>query len=627
MSQQLSHIKILFQRLCIVLLAFMLFRVLFYLFNYSTFGHVSFTEWVHIFHGGLKFDLSAIAYFNLPVIVFSLLPFSFRQKKGYKSVITVLFFIVNALAFAIAISDFEYYKFNNKRLTSEIFTIVGEGTGFFFEFVKGYWHVFLLFFSFLGGAIFLYRKTSKQETVFKEKFFAQLILFVVCIGITVFLARGSTQLKPLSPISAADYIDIKKAPLVTNSPFTMLVSFTKKGFDDIKYFEPDKLQKYFDINRQYHTVPPEEKENVVIIILESFSTEFMGLLNSYKGYTPNLDTIASKALVMRNATANAERSNKGVASILASLPALMNDAFVASAYQDNCLVGVGSCLKNMGYHTSFFHGGTNGTMNFTSLAGCVGIDHYYGRSEYNNEKDFDGAWGIYDEEFFQYFARNLGTFPQPFFSTIFTLSSHHPFSIPARYKGKFPQGPVEVLESVGYTDYALGKFFEYASKQPWFANTLFVITADHPFQIDTHYLPEYEASPRGYAIPLIFYKPTSIKHEIKHDIVDQIDILPSILDHAGYSNHFKAFGHSVFNIDDEGYGFQYQDQMYQIFDSTHVLYFNGNKSVGLYNYVKDSKEITNLDKVDLKEKETLENKMKAIIQTHNHTLIKNDYCD
>ena len=623
---QFNHIQVLLKRMGIILLAFMLFRIAFYLFNFSLFGWLGFIDICNIFQGGLKFDVAAICYFNLPIIFLSLIPFPFRQKKWYKTVLKVLFYAVNAFAFAIAISDFEYYRFNNKRLTVEIFDIVGEGTGFFFEFVKGYWHIFTMFFASIIGTEFLYRKTSKSVLRFKENFLVQFLMFILSIGILVLLIRGDYKGKPLSPIMASDYVNIKLAPLVTNSPFTMLISSTKDELEEKKYFNSKELRKVFSIDRQYHNQMPENKKNVVIIILESFSTEYIGSLNNYKGYTPFLDTLVSKSLVMRNATANAERSNKGVSCILASLPALMDEAFVVSLYQDNCVVGLGTCLKEMGYNTSFFHGGTNGTMNFNSFAGTVGIDHYYGRTEFNNEKFYDGAWGIYDEEYLQYFAKNLSTFSQPFFSTVFTLSSHHPFPIPARYKGKFPKGTVKVHESIGYTDYALGRFFETASKQPWFNNTLFVITADHPFQIDTHYLPEYLTSPRMYAIPIIFYKPNEIKPEIKLNIVDQIDILPSILDITGYPNSFKAFGHSIFSNDDEGYGFQYQSQMFQIFDSSSVLFFNGQTAVGLYDYKVDPKSQNNLIGKDTVKQKRLEDKIKAIIQTHNHTLIKNDYC-
>ncbi len=84
-------------------------------------------------------------------------------------------------------------------------------------------------------------------------------------------------------------------------------------------------------------------------------------------------------------------------------------------------------------------------------------------NEYGNKKDFDGYWAIWDEEFFQYFAGKLSGFPQPFISVIFSATSHHPFILPERYTGKFPEGPHPINRCIGYTDMAVRRFFESAS--------------------------------------------------------------------------------------------------------------------------------------------------------------------
>ncbi len=363
----------------------------------------------------------------------------------------------------------------------------------------------------------------------------------------------------------------------------------------------------------------------MIIILESFSTEFIGSLNNYKGYTPFLDSLISQSLVFRYAVSNAERSNKGIACVLTSIPALMDEPLITSPYRQSVTTGLGNCLKRLGYHTSFFHGGTNGTMCFDTFVKTVGIDNYFGRSEFNNEKYFDGFWGIYDEEFFQYFAGTLNTFPEPFMSVIFSLSSHHPYMIPAKYKGKFPRGPQEVSESIGYTDFALRRFFETASKQSWFKNTLFVITADHPFKIDDHYLPCYKPTARKYSVPIIFYKPGEIKHEINTCIIQQIDIMPSVLDHSGYPFSFNSFGNSVFSENKKCYGYQIRNQIFQVFDSKYILYFDGKKPISLYNYISDTLENVNLLKKEPAKREELENFIKAAIQKYNHTLLSNNH--
>jgi phosphoglycerol transferase MdoB-like AlkP superfamily enzyme len=605
---------------------FTFFRLLFYVFNYSRFGKIGLCDAFPILAGGFRFDVAAIIYFNSLFILLSLIPLPVRQKGWYQVTIKVIFYLFNTVALIIAIADIEYYQFNNKRLTFDILSIANEGQGMFIQYLKDFWHLFLILIIVLAIIEFFYRKPSRNFSNFIEKPGLQIIIFFIGILFSVFCALGSLSFKPLSPVKASQYAVINKTPLVTNSPYTFVFSISQCKLQEKKYFTQNELEKYFTLKRQYHSAIPREKENIVIIIVESLSAEFIGSLNGYKGYTPFLDSIIGQSLVFRNATANAERSNKGITCIFSSLPSLMNESFIESVYHDNCITGIGTCLKEIGYHTSFFHGGTNGTMNFTSLCKATGIDNYYGRTEFNNEKYFDGKWGIYDEEFLQYMAKNLDTFKQPFFSAVFTLSSHHPFSIPQKYHGKFPQGPSDVLESMGYSDYSLKRFFETVSKEPWFKNTLFVITADHPFEADGHFLPEYKHQARKYAIPIIFYKPNEIKHSISLRIANQVDILPSVVDREGYQKCFKAFGHSLFSDTLQNYGYQMWGPVYQVFDSINILYFDGFKALGLYNYNADPEDKNNLYNIDTIKSIEMEREFKAIYQTYTNTLVHNNYC-
>ena len=109
-------------------------------------------------------------------------------------------------------------------------------------------------------------------------------------------------------------------------------------------------------------------------------------------------------------------------------------------------------------------------MGFDNFAYAAGIDEYYGMNEYVKNKDFDGNWGIFDEEFLQFYATKLNSFKEPFVSSVFTLSSHHPYTIPEKYKGKFRKGPLKILEAVSYSDFSLRQFFKTASKMSWYEN-------------------------------------------------------------------------------------------------------------------------------------------------------------
>ena len=161
-----------------------------------------------------------------------------------------------------------------------------------------------------------------------------------------------------------------------------LHSLNAKKTPQTAYFSPEELPKYFTTTRSYNNSLENKNMNVVFIIWESLSADFIGSLNGYPGYTPFLDSLIAQSLVFTHAYANAERSNKGIPAILSSFPSLMNTAYVSSSYQDNCMTGISNYLKKLNYHCSFFHGGNRGTMNFYSYTKRIGFDAYYGREEF-----------------------------------------------------------------------------------------------------------------------------------------------------------------------------------------------------------------------------------------------------
>jgi phosphoglycerol transferase MdoB-like AlkP superfamily enzyme len=260
-------------------------------------------------------------------------------------------------------------------------------------------------------------------------------------------------------------------------------------------------------------------------------------------------------------------------------------------------------------------------MGFDAFMNIAGFDHYYGKSEYDNNDDFDGWWGIWDDKFFNFYAHKLNEFPQPFMSSIFSVSSHHPFMVPAEYESKFKDGREPILKCVEYTDYALKKFFQEASRMSWFKNTLFVITADHT---SSNVLFDETRTAWGlYSIPLIFYDAENNLSGIKSEIAQQIDIMPSVLGYLHYDKPYLAFGRDVFHADGEPFAFNYRDNVYQLFQGDFLLEFDGVKSVGLYNFKSGNINPKNLVDDMPAEVKTMELKVKAIIQQYNNRLIDN----
>ena len=168
----------------------------------------------------------------------------------------------------------------------------------------------------------------------------------------------------------------------------------------------------------------------MVLIVESFGNEWVGAAGAKKSFTPFLDSLTTESLYFKNGIANGKKSIEAVPSIFASLPSLLEIPYISSQYGNNRIEGLPRILKKEGYTSAFFHGATNGSMKFNGFAAQAGFDHYYGRTEYNNEKHYDGSWGILDEYFNPWTARKLSTLKQPFLASLFTLSSHHPFYIP-----------------------------------------------------------------------------------------------------------------------------------------------------------------------------------------------------
>ena len=300
----------------------------------------------------------------------------------------------------------------------------------------------------------------------------------------------------------------------------------------------------------------------------------------------------------------------------------MNESFIQSGYAAGRFTGIAGLLKPRGYTTAFFHGGTNGTMGFDSYSKLVGFDHYYGRSEYNNERDYDGKWGIRDEEFFQFAANTINGFKQPFIATFFSLSSHHPYYVPGKYVNIFRTGKLPIQQSIMYADYSLGEFFHTAQHMPWFKNTLFVITADHTSE---GYYPYYQTDVGQYAIPLLFFKPGSDLQGKSKAIAGQTDVMPTVLNYLGFDKNYLAFGADLFDskASADNFSIHYISGLYGLIKDGYYMEHNGMKCTSLFNLAKDPLLKENLVSKSNPEQKKLDLFIKAYIQQYNNRLIEN----
>jgi len=425
-------------------------------------------------------------------------------------------------------------------------------------------------------------------------------------------------------MSASRFVTSNEIPLVLNTPFTIIRTMGKDNLQIKEYLPENIAQKYFNpIYFPAKTIQKfNKKQNVVIIVLESFSKEYIGYFNKdCKGYTPFLDSLFNNSLVFNNSFANGKKSIESLPAILAGIPSLSETPYVLSKYSTNKIIGLPAILKKNGYNTSFYHGGVNGTMGFDNFSHLAGCDNYYGKKEYPFKEDYDGNWGIWDEPYLQYFATQLNKKNQPFFSVIYTLSSHHPFKIPTKYSQKFKEGKSEILKCISYTDYSLKEFFNNIKKYEWYKNTLFVITADHTSGALSNI---YSNKIGTYSVPIVLYNPgDSSLIGTNNNIVQHADIMPTVLSYLNISDTIICFGSSAFDTTKFHFSINYINGNYQITKKNFLLLFDGDKSVALYNFINDEYLKNNLINENNNVRQELENDIKSIIQCYNNRIIKN----
>jgi phosphoglycerol transferase MdoB-like AlkP superfamily enzyme len=625
MTTYFKQIGNLLYRILVLIVLYSLSRLFFFCINYQTFSGNDAFGILKVFFYGIRFDYSSIIQYNLLFILLYLLPFNVVYSRWYYRIVDFFFYVVNFFLLLTNFVDAEYFKYTGKRSTADLFNYIflsNDVAVLLPQFLKDFWYIGLVWVvSVLAGILLLKRLPfrSQQHAFNSRSWIFAGVLTILVWGILFLGARG-TGLKPIRIITAARYSDSQNIPLLLNTPFSILHTIQAEIIKPIQYFDDTTMNKIYTPEQVIEGNKPKRKVNVMIIILESFSKEFIGYLNGGKGYTPCFDSIMSKGLVFENAMANGKRSIEAVPALLAGLPSFTDESYISSRYSGNKLLALPSLLKAEGYHTSFFHGGRNGTMSFDEFSHVSGIENYYGLNEYTGPEAFDGNWGIYDEEFLQFYAGKLNSFPQPFFTAVFTLSSHNPYTIPEKHKNDFKDTPNELVRSIRYADFALGKFFQTISKSSWFKNTVFVFSADHTA---TEQSKRYANRAGMFRIPIVYYFPgdTAI-HGRSLRVTQQSDVMPSLLDYMGIHNPFVAFGTSVFSKE-KGFAVNYLGGIYQYYAGDYMLSFDGEKSTALYNITRDQTLKKNILKDSVLIVTSMEPKLKAVIQQYNSRILRN----
>lgn len=489
---------------------------------------------------------------------------------------------------AINAVDVPFFAFNTRRTSYDALKLLWpEFWAQFPQFAVNFWPVSLGSILVFGLLLRSFRSYPKVEKVpFSSVSLA--LFFWAASG--AFLIRNSVQLKPLMPGAAFTLSQPEAGHGVLNTPFLLFKTLEMQSLAYQRWLPEEEIRSVLamDSGGLGPLVGFLKSHNVVIFILESFATEYTGLEGNRNSFTPFLDSLASEGLFFPHHFANGRTSRDALPSLFAGIPSWMDESFVTSQYVSIKLDGLGSRFNRAGYQTLFFHGGKNGTMSFDVFSRQAGFQTYFGLNEYPNSSDFDGHWGIFDEPFLQQMAFQINQTKVPFAAAVFTLSSHQPYTIPTPYKGKFKKGPLPVHEAISYADFSIRQFFKTAATKPWFANTLFVFTADHTQESSEG---KYQNLEGGYDVPLVFYHPNKKLQADTSRWVQHLDLSPSLTDLFGLNPISKNWlGSSVFGKSTLK-PIQYQDQQFHRLSPNGLLTWKANSKesdwVGSQNLAND----------------------------------------
>lgn len=609
-----------------LLLLYALIRILFYLFFYSHLG-MSTMVLGRVLYWGMRIDFSSLFYINIPFLVYYLFISEMIAKRCAVQVGLAILLVLNLPFLALNVIDLAYYGFTSRRSTIDLWYVTVDSLTAVPQFLKTYWYLLLLF---IIDTAILFWGAKKILTKFSEKgdgrfinrcLPGRLLLLLFFAGI----ARG-WQARPLLPSTPLLYFDPQYQPLVLNSSFTFLYSLIKRQeqLTIKKYYNDSTLDSIFTIRRQYVQQQPFQRKNVVVFILESFCREYFENGSPYRAKTPFLDSIISKSTWCSHAFSNGIASNQGIVSILASLPPLLDEPYYHSRYSNNKLRALGTILKEQGYTTHFFMGAGADHFGFGKFCRMGGIDHYYSRKDFNDDRYYDGTWGIYDHRFLPFGAGILQKQANPFLAVFFNLSSHYPFAIPAELLSRFDfPGQQPFQKSAAYVDYSLQLFFNQIKHTAWYRNTIFVFTADHSL---LGYGKNTSDPYTSFRIPIFIFDPSLPEYREIKKPVQQIDVVPTILHKLAYRGAFMSFGRSIYDTS-ESYAINKFHGVVQAIDTGFIFGYNPetNEPVYLYRTSGDSSVKINLlnNPADDDIRKRLLRFNKAFQQRYNNSLIYN----
>jgi phosphoglycerol transferase MdoB-like AlkP superfamily enzyme len=571
-TRLLQH-KNAYSRMLLIFLAcmlpFTLMRLVLFVVYHDDFRSLGLMQVLASFAMGLRFDVSMVAMLvGIPLLVMLMLPFRWAHHVYWQRLWGWFIFITVLLMLFMMAADAIYFGTVHRHVGAEIGTISSDMGSMAMLAINQYGGALFLFGLAAVAAAFFWRKLTHHIPDAPNQIWMRLVSILVGLLLLVILGRGGISGKPISVGEAFFSNSLPQGYLALNGAFAIARALNDSA-PPPRVFMPQeeaiarthayiagKGTPFYDRNFPlYQRALPathKPKPNVVVLMLESWGAIHIDAMRKQmnlppQGVTPNFDSLAKQGRLYTHFYANGQRSIQGAEAVLAGLPTLPGMPFLGEGLEQNQQSFLGELAQSQGYETLFLQSSDRGSLRFDAIAARAGFATYLANEdipELHEHKKAASTWGTWDHNTLQEANKRFAAAHKPFLGYVFTSTSHIPWLIPDDRWKKYTGGKDmdKALNAIYYADWALGELIAAAKQAGYYDNTIFVILADHT----SEFVENVENAPNLFHIPLLIVGP-GIKSGIDERTGSQFDIMPTIMDVAGWSADHSGLGRSLFD--------------------------------------------------------------------------------
>jgi phosphoglycerol transferase MdoB-like AlkP superfamily enzyme len=530
---------------------FQFFRIIFLAYHYKKALEIPSSLWVNSARHGLPMDISFAAYIlAIPTL---LMVFTGQHWNWYRKTLSIYTLIITFLITLLTVVDLELFRAWGFRIDATSLhyletpaeAVASMGAAPVFPLL-----LLLILLFFLVNRVLQTIILRVMGSFRRSPHLYTVPAFLVIAGSLVIPIRGGFQLAPMNE-SAVFFSDKSFANyMAVNVPWNYMRSVLNAAYSNknpFKYTDDAEANQMvanlYKVNGgTEQVIDTTGKPNVLVIIWESFTAKVVAPLGGLKNITPQFEQLSKEGLLFTNIYASGNRSDKGMVAILSGYPAQPTTSIIKIPKKTASLPSLPTIFKERGWKTSFYYGGETEFANMKSYFLQQGFDRIIDKNDFDS-KDMNSKWGAHDHIVLTRLLQDLDKEKQPFFSTLFTLSSHEPFEVPS--KTVIPGNDPEhlFLNALHYTDESLGAFFGEAKTRPWWKNTLVIIIADHG-----HPLPETRKDkPAEFHIPMLWLGGALKAAPARVDtLASQTDLAATILNQMHFPSGTFAWSNDIF---------------------------------------------------------------------------------